>query len=321
MKDGHMDTRKTTTSKGSQTLKKYFLKFSEDKKYLHNVSKKTIIGYKHAYNFFDGYLWHLKTSELDKIKPAIRQAQEDIGKRRRENTNPKARIPSIGSVNTYITVINAFLKWAYDEDHFDRFIKLVKQKTVKKERKTLTKAQVKSLIEFTPKNTTETRLKMMCLLCLGAGLRKDEARKLNKSNIDLNNSMLKVLGKGNKERYVPLSKEMTKHLYKYTNNNVEMIKDGYLFATEGKKIYSARNAARDLAILCGKLNEGQFGFHQMRHTFGTNYIIKGGEVVRLQQIMGHSSINTTMIYVHMSKEHLKEGIDGYSVVSNLIIVE
>ena len=68
----------------------------------------------------------------------------------------------------------------------------------------------------------------------------------------------------------------------------------------------------DLAALCEHLKIPRFQFHQLRHTFATRYLKNGGNIAKLKQLMGHSSILTTMIYEHMDKEAVLENFSDYT---------
>ncbi len=301
-----------------KTLGELFKLFVEDRKYLKNVSKKTLTGYRSAWNAFGPYLGDVQQETA--VKEGVKRAIIAIQKEARKKERPKGqRAISDGSINNYITVINAILAWAHEEEHMDRLVKLSKLKTLTKVREILHDDEIKALIGFKPSGVAETRLKCMIQICLDCGLRLEEVRKMKADNINLDDQLLKVYsGKGRKQRIIPISDDLRKVLYKYKRDHKELIVDGFLFGTSGNKLYSARNISRDLALLCTKLGLRNLTFHQFRHTFATGYLKRGGDVMKLKRIMGHTTINTTQVYEHMQTEDLQEGFGRLSSLTRRI---
>jgi site-specific recombinase XerD len=129
---------------------------------------------------------------------------------------------------------------------------------------------------------------------LGTGLRLDEAIKFTPDHFDRVKRLITVIGKGSKERQVPVSEE------------VEEIIDEQLEETPGRLWHATQWRYRDI---CGRYAERagipHYSPHTLRHTYGTRWIERGGDLVTLAEIMGHESIETTKRnYVHVSKEHL-----------------
>jgi integrase/recombinase XerD len=250
-----------------EPLQNLFKQFKDDRRYLNNVSKKTLLGYEHAWRVFGPYLKDID-SETE-VKPAVKQAiidiqsstsNKDARKRKREEGS---RPITDGSINTYLTVINALLSWAHLEEKVDRLIKMPKLKTLKKVREGLKPEEVQAFIDFKPRGANEVRIKTMSLIALDCGLRLKEVRSLKEEDLDLDNNLLKVYsGKGKKQRMVPFSDELRKALYKYMRDNRDLMTDGYLFGTSGRKLYSQRNASRDFKALVDKLGVPHLTFHQ-----------------------------------------------------------
>jgi integrase/recombinase XerD len=297
-------------------LGELFKTFRDDKRYLLNVSKKTLLGYDHAWKVFGPHLEAIddETAIKPAVKAAIVEIQKDARKRKREDARKKPITD--GSINTYLTVINALLNWAHKEDLMDRLIKITKLKTLKKVRTTLTTEEVEQFLAWKPNGLNETRIKMMVMIGLDTGLRLKEIRMLKRDEIDLENMLLKVYsGKGRKQRIVPFSAELRKALYRYTRDSSALMTDGFLFGTTGRKLYSQRNAARDLAIVCNKVGIRNITWHQLRHTFGTEYLRRGGDISKLRRILGHSTITVTQIYEHLNTEDIQEGFDRLSSIN------
>jgi site-specific recombinase XerD len=109
------------------------------------------------------------------------------------------------TVNTYITALNAFALWLHQEGHAPDRVKLPKLKVEQRVLSVLDDTQMRALIGFKPKTFRQARTHLAVLLILDTGLRLSEALNLRHGDIDFDNLILKVFGKGQKERVVPFS--------------------------------------------------------------------------------------------------------------------
>ena len=160
----------------------------------------------------------------------------------------------------------------------------------------------------------EHNLEHKCFLILGfcCGLRAFETASIRIENINSKEHKLKVLGKGNKERFTILPDVVIKLLRLYYKSKNIKEKEGYLFkGTQGRKHISPStienyftNYANELGI-----NEN-ISYHTLRHSFSTLYLMNGGDVFTLKDLLGHASLSTTSIYIHLAHDfnNLK-GID------------
>jgi integrase/recombinase XerD len=167
---------------------------------------------------------------------------------------------------------------------------------------------------FRPTRRTQVRTWTLVLTLLDTGLRIGEVLGLERANLDLENLVLRVVGKGNKERLVPVSVECRKHLYRLTTTQPSR----YVFSTGRGARLRYRNVYRDIKAVCRAA--GVMGAHvhphNLRHCFATNYIRRGGDIYRLSRILGHSTISTTQLYLRsMGIEHLREGHDRFSLLA------
>jgi integrase/recombinase XerD len=121
---------------------------------------------------------------------------------------------------------------------------------------------------------------------LDAGLRINEALSVQQADVDLDNLLFLVRGKGSKERMVPFSLELRKHLWRHLSDHAR----ARVFCTrEGKKLMH-RNVLRDVKALCLKAGVKPPGrlFYSFRHTFAITYLRNGGSVFHLQRALGHA---------------------------------
>ena len=144
------------------------------------------------------------------------------------------------------------------------------------------------------------RHKCWLLLAFFSGLRVSEVASVKVEDVNVKEHKLKVLGKGNKERYTILPNIVIKALRAYCIKN--NIKSGFIFKGTGNKpkmndktIINYFSVIKDLYNLSDNIS-----FHSLRHSFATNYLKHGGNLLQLQSMLGHSNLNTTTIYLHLS---------------------
>ena len=147
-------------------------------------------------------------------------------------------------------------------------------------------------------------------LFLNCGIRLSELVGLNITDINFKEAKMRVLGKGNKERYVPLPNITLKLLRLYWLQNKDKITNDYLFP----KIYKNTNgdfvSPFTIKQAFEKIKENNnldnsITFHTLRHSFACEYLKSGGDIWELRSLLGHSSINTTMVYLHMAEDFSK----------------
>ena len=141
------------------------------------------------------------------------------------------------------------------------------------------------------------------------GLRISELTNLELSQVDLNRGVIKILGKGGKERIVPIGQTALDWIKDYLDNVRKDIVDNnnnlYLFLTnKGKKI--SRKSCWSFITSYSKvaLNSKIISPHSLRHAFATHLLNNGADLRSVQMLLGHSSLSTTQIYTHVAKERL-----------------
>lgn len=147
-------------------------------------------------------------------------------------------------------------------------------------------------------------------LIYGSGLRVTELLDLKISDIHLTEGYVRVLGKGNKEREVPLGDLSIQALRLYltkSRNQLTMNSIDYLFLNQDGKRLSRQGffkILKKLAKLAGI--EQDISPHTLRHSFATHLLEAGVDLRTLQELLGHEDIQTTQIYTHISQKHLKD---------------
>lgn len=148
-------------------------------------------------------------------------------------------------------------------------------------------------------------LKHKCWLILAfcSGLRVEEVATLRIENIFPNEHKIKVLGKGNKERYTILPDIVTKFLRMYCKEQHITNKQGYLFISHNKECFiNSKSIINYFSTLKDAYNlDKNISFHSLRHSFATYYLMNGGNIITLKSMLGHSHLDTTNIYLHIAQ--------------------
>ena len=210
----------------------------------------------------------------------------------------------ISAIKSYITFLE---KFNYSKNNYSELISIPKKS--KSLPKVMTKKEVSQLIKHVEMNTKKNlRDDALIELLYSTGLRVSEVANLKLKDINLKKSEIKILGKGNKERIVIFNNKSKEKIIRYLKNDKRYIsiKTEALFQNKFKEALSTRSIQR---ILKKYLNfsgiNSKYSTHTLRHTFATHLLEGGADIKVIQQLMGHSSPETTKIYTHVSSSTLK----------------
>lgn len=210
----------------------------------------------------------------------------------------------ISAIKSYITFLE---KFNYSKNNYSELISIPKKS--KSLPKVMTKKEVSQLIKHVEMNTKKNlRDDALIELLYSTGLRVSEVANLKLKDINLEKSEIKILGKGNKERIVIFNNKSKEKIISYLKNDKRYIsiKTEALFQNKFKEALSTRSIQR---ILKKYLNfsgiNSKYSTHTLRHTFATHLLEGGADIKVIQQLMGHSSPETTKIYTHVSSSTLK----------------
>ncbi len=151
----------------------------------------------------------------------------------------------------------------------------------------------------------------------GCGLRVSELINLQMSDLFFDEGYIRVLGKGDKYRFVPIHSSTIKFINFYLNhdrNHINPIKEDLdtLFLNRRGKRLTRQMIFIILKNLAAKANlEKNIGPHTLRHSFATYLLKEGVDLRAIQQLLGHESITTTEIYVHLDRKHLQEVVEKF----------
>ncbi len=171
----------------------------------------------------------------------------------------------------------------------------------------LSEEEAEKLLEVIPdKMKLGLRNRAIIELLYGTGIRASELVNINIIDLDLEQRLLRVFGKGKKERILPIGRKAYEWLKRYLDED-RGYEEGAIFLSKSGK----RLGQRDLQRIVKRYISSVASLHQMsphtlRHTFATHLLNRGADLRAIQELLGHESLSTTQIYTHMSIEKLKE---------------
>ncbi|WP_442950079.1 tyrosine-type recombinase/integrase [Paenibacillus sp. Aloe-11] len=155
-------------------------------------------------------------------------------------------------------------------------------------------------------------------LILGSGLRLSEVAGINIEDLDINKALVRVIRKGNKEQFVYFSKQALLDLENYlqirTTRYIPEKNESFLFivaplAVKEKADATQRSIEKLIEKYATAFGKPALTVHSLRHSFATRYHLENNDVPRLKNQLGHSSIQTTMIYTHLTDEEMRKAVN------------
>lgn len=255
--------------------------FLQERRYLLGISTATEEWYRQTFKWLQG----VELSKLGLTSLIVRMREAGL--------KPSA-------VNSRIIAINAYLRWRELGS-----LCLGKLKEPQLIHPTLKQPQIQILLAWKPKGWYQRRMQTLALTLLDGGLRISEALSLHKADVDLENLVLKVWGKGGKERLIPISLHLRKVLYLYLKQSPQLT--DLLFPARSGGPMLRREALKSWAKLSKRLGLPSVSLHGLRRSFAASYLRSGGNVEYLRRILGHASLVTTQKYLRsLGVEDLRE---------------
>ena len=282
-------------------MKGRFIKYLKFEK---RLSENTVISYETDLDqFFSFYKEHSASQEIEKVDK--RTIRSWIVKLSLSNLSAK-------SINRKIASLKSFFKFLVKRD-------LIKKNPSSHINSLKTDQKIPSFIKErdinflfknidTKEDFTGQRDLLILELLYGTGIRISELINIKISDINFTKKEIKVIGKRNKERIIPLHNNAIYQTKKYLKlAEKEGYKNQYLlFTKKGEKIYPMlinRIVKKHLSTL---IKSKKYNPHLLRHTFATHILNKGGDLNSIKDLLGHSSLAATQVYTHNSIEKLKE---------------
>ena len=285
----------------AQTIQEFLNYLSYQKRY----SNHTIISYRNDLTaFFDFQLIQFGDMPLVEIKPTfIRSWLADMKQQGMESK----------SINRKISTLKSFFKYQLRQQSIlvSPMTAIISPKVSKRLPQFVDKKDITTLltdVEFP--DTWEGRTDELILqLFYNTGMRQAELTGLKELAVSKTNGTIKVLGKGNKERIIPVSNQLIQRMQEYMEEkrkqHAVFDKEVLLVTTSGKKLYPryVYNAVNKYLAKVTTIDKKSP--HVLRHTFATHLMNNGADLNAVKELLGHSSLAATQIYTHNTIEKLK----------------
>jgi integrase/recombinase XerC len=223
-----------------------------------------------------------------------------------QNFNPS-------SVNRKLVSLNSFYKFLIKEEILDRN-PAIGIKGIKKPRrivKYLEEEEILQILDQYDFSNPDSNLrdKLILEMLYGTGIRLSELLNLRLRNVDLKSLMLKVLGKRNKERIIPINKSLESDIRIYLDMRgttmSETANDLFFLTDKGEQLYPMYVYRVVKKYIDDIVKRTHVSPHVLRHSFATHLLNRGADINAIKELLGHSNLAATQIYTHNSVERLK----------------
>jgi len=282
-------------------------KFIEYLRYEKRYSKHTITAYSKDLSQFNQFM--TETYELIEIQKIKRShIRTWIATLRENDVSPK-------SIHRKISTLSSFFKYMrrLGEINTSPMLTIVKPKLEKRlatfvREDTIDKVLKESSNDKRAETIAEMNPQLIIEILYQTGLRRNELLTLTVENTNIQKRELKVVGKGNKERIIPINANLSSLIESYVvlRNEVAIEGNPYLLVLpSGKQLYPKYVYNTVKKILEGSTTLNKNSPHVLRHTFATHLLNEGADINAIKELLGHASLAATQIYMHNGIEKLK----------------
>ncbi|MEO8772237.1 MAG: tyrosine-type recombinase/integrase [Ferruginibacter sp.] len=288
------------------TPQQHIQSFLDYLKYQKRYSQHTIVSYEtDLVSFFDYMQLQYQETSMENIKPTFVRSWL---------AEAKAKGKSSKTINRNISSLRSFFKQQLKNEtvKVSPMATIISPKINKRLPQFVEKKDMDTLfdhVEF-PDDWNGNTERILIKLLYNTGMRKAELINLKETQVDESNCALKVLGKGSKERIIPVSKALMKAVQLYItqkhNTLAQADKTCLLVNKDGKKldpkqVYNIVKKYLSLVTTIDKKSP-----HILRHTFATHLMNNGADLNAVKELLGHSSLAATQVYTHNTIEKLKD---------------
>lgn len=226
------------------------------------------------------------------------------------------------TIHAYVRCIKVLGAWLQEEGLLSTnpFAKLKRPKLPQPVIEILTDEEIDALLKGINTSTLLGSRQYIMVLLLDTGIRASELCTLTLANTFVNQGYIKVTGKGDKERHVPIGNSLSKALIRYINtwrpqpgdssvDELVLSPDGFPMTYDG--------LAQAIKRLGKHVGIPRLHAHLFRHTFAVRYLMNGGDVMTLRLILGHTTLEVTQVYMHLAESHVQLQHSRFSPVDRL----
>ncbi|MFC1909423.1 tyrosine-type recombinase/integrase [Chloroflexota bacterium] len=227
------------------------------------------------------------------------------------------------TVQCHVRALKAFASWLYAEGYTDQNIlaNLKMPKATSKVMEPLTPQEIKKVVSSINRQSySGERNHAVLVTLLDSGLRASEAAGITLDNLNLKDGYIKITGKGNKERIVPIGKFVQMELLHYVD---KVRPQPYysdcdkLFLSRGGKPITVNTVKLVFSRLAGSSGVNRLHAHLCRHTFAINYLLNGGDIFSLREILGYTTLEMVNHYLHFTSSQITAQHHKYSPMDRM----
>jgi len=288
------------------------VRFLEYLEFERNLSPRTVTSYqkdlKDLSTFFVDHFgamdWDLRTVDRTDLR-AFMGWCENRGLGRR-------------SIARKISAVRSFYKFLASEssDDFGSVFLVKTPKSIKRLPQHVSNSEIEAVFTLAESRASKgsfSGIRNLAILELlyGSGLRLGELHGLDLENLDLRGQLVKVLGKGNKERIVPVTSSAVFAVQAYIELRSDLLDtadklltSAFLLNPKGGRLSRSSIQKVIRKLLVDTAAKDGLSVHSLRHSFATHLLDSGANLIALKELLGHASLSTTQVYTHVSKERL-----------------
>ena len=284
-----------TSNKEDSNLRSFLNYLLVDK----GLSKNTVKAYEADISSFFQWLGNKDLKYNNLQEDHINQYISFLFQRKMRSSSVNRKISSIKSFYIFLVKRN-FLKNSPLND-------LVTPKQEKYLPESMSEAEVDKLLNSPDvANKIENRDKAMIEMLYATGMRISELVNLKITDVDMKRCVVKVFGKGSKERLVPFGETALESLKSYLNDREQSSSKEIFLSNRGKKMTRVAFWQRVKIYLIRENLKNSISPHTLRHAFATHLLNRGADLRSVQLLLGHSDLSTTQIYTHIAKQRLSD---------------
>lgn len=269
------------------------------------LSENTLAAYRRDLSLYDEWLGEQTAESL--LTAGSSQIQSYLGLKLRQGASPR-------SSARFLSAARSFYRWALREGHIveDPTLRIESPKQGRPLPKSLSETDVERLLGAPDLELAlEFRDRTMLEMLYACGLRVSELVGLQVEQVGLNQGIVRVLGKGGKERLVPMGEEALDWLTQYMRGpRIELLKgqsSNVLFPSNRSREMTRQTFWYRIKIYAERAGiQVHLSPHTLRHAFATHLLNHGADLRVVQMLLGHSDLSTTQIYTHVAKQRMQE---------------
>ncbi len=215
------------------------------------------------------------------------------------------------SINRKISSLKTYFRWreTLDKDFKNPMLKIIPPKMSKRKLAAITNDDMAILLQNRPNEDDFDAFRnyLIVEILYSTGIRQAELLGIDEKDISFSSRQLRVIGKGSKERIIPIDTKLINDILKYIDTKKRYnIEESKLMVTKKGKVLSKYMLYSIVHKLLENINVSERSPHVFRHTCATHLINEGADIVNVKNLLGHVSLKTTEVYTHTTIEELKK---------------